>query len=74
MRISVLVSLPSSLNWVRTEDGISTGAVVVHVNDKVPSPLAAHVNSALLPLSVAMLCGGTMIIGGSTEWEGEGHV
>ena len=73
MRVSVLVSLPSLLNWVCTEDGISTGAVVVHVNDKVPSPLAVHLNSVLLPKSAAMLCGGTVIIGGSTKKEGEGH-
>ena len=70
MRVSVLVSLPSPLNWVCGEDRIPTGAVVVHVNDKVPSPLAVQVNSTLLPLSAAMLCGGTVITGGSTEWEG----
>ena len=70
MRVSVLVAFPSPLNWVCAEGGIPTGAVVVHVNDKVPSPLAVHVNSALLPKSAAMLCGGTVIIGGSTELEG----
>jgi len=74
VRVSVLVAFSSPLNWVCAEDGISTGAVVVHVIVKVPSPLAVQLNSALLPLSVAMLCGGTVIIGGSTEWEGEGHV
>ena len=65
----MLVAFPSPLNWVCAEDGISTGAVVVHVNVKVPSPLAVQLNSVLLPLSTAILCGGTVITGGSTEWE-----
>ena len=70
MRVSVLVAFLSPLNWVCGEDGIPTGAVVVHVNDKVPSPLAVQVNSTLLPKSAVMLCGGTVITGGSTELEG----
>ena len=65
----MLVTFPSPLNWVCAEDGISTGAVVVHENVKVPSPLAVQLNSMLLPLSAAILCGGTVITGGSTEWE-----
>ena len=43
------------------------------MNVKVPS-LAVHMNSVLLPISAAVLCGGIVIVGGSTEWEGEGHV
>ena len=44
------------------------------MNVKVPSPLAVHMNSVLLPISAAVLCGGIVIVGGSTEWEGKGHV
>ena len=44
------------------------------MNVKVPSPLAVHINSVLLPISAAVLCGGIVIVGGSTEGEGEGHV
>jgi len=31
--------------------------------------MAVHVNSALLPLATVILCGGTVIVGGSTAWE-----
>ena len=44
------------------------------MNVKVPSPLAVHLNSVLLPISAAVLCGGIVIVGGSTEWEGECHM
>lgn len=43
--------------------------VVVHANVKVPSPLAVHTNSMSLPTSATVLCGGTEITGGSTEWK-----
>jgi len=57
------------LNCVCTEDGTPAGAVVVQVNARVPSPMAVHVNSALLPLATVILCGGTEIAGGSTAWK-----
>ena len=64
----MLVSLPSwVLNRVCTEDGTPTGAVVVHVNARVPSPVAVHVNSTLRPFATVTLCGGIVIVGGSTE-------
>ena len=44
------------------------------MNVNVPSPLAVHMNSVLLPISAAVLCGGIVTVGRSTEWEGEGHV
>ena len=66
----MLVSLPSwALNRVCTEHGTPTGAVVVHVNARIPSPVAVHVNSIALPLATVTLCGGIVIVGGSTEWE-----
>ena len=39
------------------------------MNARVPSPMAVHVNSALLPLATVILCGGTVIVGGSTAWK-----
>ena len=45
---------------------VPTGAFVVHMNVRVPSPVALQVNSALLPLSTATLCGGTVMSGGPT--------
>ena len=50
-----------------TDDGrVPNAAFVVHMNVRVPSPVAVHVNSALLPLSTATLCGGTVMSGGPT--------
>ena len=50
-----------------TDDGrVPTGALVVHMNVRVPSPVAVQVNSALLPLSTTTFCGGTVMTGGPT--------
>ena len=45
---------------------VPTEALVVHMNVRVPSPVAVQLNSALLPLSTAILCGGTVMSGGPT--------
>ena len=61
MVVIVAVSLLSA------DDGrVPTGASVVHMNVRVPSPVAVQVNSALLPFSTATLCGGTVMSGGPT--------
>ena len=50
-----------------TDDGrVPTGALVVHMNVRVPSPVAVQVNSKLLSLSTATLCGGAVMSGGPT--------
>ena len=43
-----------------------TGAFVVHMNVRVPSPVAVQLNSALLPFSTATFSGGTVMSGGPT--------
>ena len=45
---------------------VPTGALVVHINVRVPSPVAVQVNSALLPLSITIFCGGRVMAGGPT--------
>ena len=45
---------------------VPTEALVVHMNVRVPSPVAVQVNSALPPFSTATLCGGTVMAGGPT--------
>ena len=58
----VVIAVASLLS---AEDGrVPTG--VVHMNVRVPSPVAVQVNSALLPFSTAKLCGGTVMSGGPT--------
>ena len=48
-----------------SDDGrVPTG--VVHMNVRVPSPVAVQVNSVLLPFSTATLCGGIVMTGGPT--------
>ena len=48
-----------------SDDGrVPTG--VVHMNVRLPSPVAVQVNSALLPFSTAIFCGGTVMSGGPT--------
>jgi len=51
---------------VSTADGRVTEAVVVQMNVSVPSPVAVHVNSTLLPFSTATLSGGSVMSGGPT--------
>ena len=65
MRLRILVVVIAAVSLLSTDDGrVPTG--VVHVNLRLPSPVAVHVNSALLPFSTAKLCGGTVMSGGPT--------
>ena len=57
----------AAMSLLSTDGGrVRTGAFVVHMNVRVPSPVALQVNSALLPFSTATLCGGTVMSGGPT--------
>ena len=47
-------------------DGGRVPTGVVHMNVRVPSPVAVQVNSVLLPLSTAIFCGGRVMAGGPT--------
>jgi len=58
---------------VSTEGGRVTEAVVVQLNVNVPSPVAVHVNSTLLPVSTATLSGGSVMSGGPTRNRERGH-
>ena len=58
---------------VSTAGGRVTEAVVIHLNVSVPSPVAVHVNSTLLPFSTATLSGGSVMSGGPTGKREGGH-
>ena len=61
----MLVAVMAAVLMFSSDDGrVPTG--VVHMNVRVPSPVAVQVNSVLLPFSTATLCGGTVMTGGPT--------
>ena len=65
VRGRVLVAVVATV--FSTDDGrVPTGALVVHMNVRVPSPVAVQLNSTLLPLSTATFCGGAVMAGGPT--------
>ena len=67
MRLRVLVVVIAAVLIFSADGGrVPTGAFVVHMNVRVPSPVAVQVHSALLLFSTATLCGGTVMSGGPT--------
>ena len=67
MRLRVLVAVIAAVLIFSTDGGrVPTEAFVVHMNVRVPCPVALQVNSALLPLSTATFSGGTVMTGGPT--------
>ena len=67
MRLRVLVVVLAAVLIFSADCGrVPTEAFVVHMNLRLPSPVAVQLNSALLPLSTATLCGGTVMTGGPT--------
>ena len=67
VRLRILMVVIAAVSLLSTDDGrVPTGAFVVHMNVRVPSPVAVQVNSALLPLSTATFSGGTVMSGGPT--------
>ena len=67
MRLRVLVVVLAAVLIFSIDGGrVPTGAFVVQLNVRVPSPVAVHVNSALRPFSTSTLCGGTMMSGPPT--------
>ena len=66
VRFRVLVVVIAAV-LISADDGREPiEAFVVHMNVRVPSPVAVQVNSALRPFSTAKLCGGTVMSGGPT--------
>ena len=67
VRLRVLVVVIAVASLLSADDGRApTGALVVHMNLRLPSPVAVQVNSALLPFPTATLCGDTVMSGGPT--------